>query len=86
MIVTIKNRTPFVIDICKASTICTPIPPETTFSPPLTCRGWVHGHSQEGSFVIQKDYNDITFKVWGDFTVSMQQTKEVATVTIMMKK
>lgn len=79
------NQTFMTIDICQASVNCTPIYMGEKLELRLTARGWLHGHSEEGSFVIQKNDNNFDFKVWGNLAVEMFQNSDDVTFKVMMK-
>lgn len=85
MKILLENRTMLTFDLCKASPLCIKLFPGDTQELPLTARGWMHGHSEDGSFVIQKKDNEVTFKAWGKVVLEMNQSDDEAHIKVMME-
>ena len=85
MDILLKNRSSGSFDLCKSSPNCTQLLPGDTLTLPLTAVGWMSGHCAEGSFIIRKNGNDISFKTWGAVSLEMHQNAEEAHIQITME-
>ena len=85
MDILLENRTSGAFDLCKSSPNCTPLFPGDTLKLPFTAVGWMSGHCKEGSFIIRKNGNDVSFKTWGTVSLEMHQNADEAHIQITME-
>lgn len=69
----IKNLTSTTIELSQANIETTPVFVRSTNELHMTMISWWHGHSEIGSFIITKRYDEIKFKCWGKLNLKIAQ-------------
>jgi len=69
----IKNLTSVTLELSQANTETKPVFSGSLNELHMTMISWWHGHSEIGSFVITRRYEEIKFKCWGNLNLKIVQ-------------